>query len=176
MAEKNKESLPLINVLGLPIILIISTYIARVHFNILGSPLYLSTIIYPLTYLMTLITLKKTNVRSAMSIMAVSLLSQTLAFVVSWVLLDTLDYALMISTFISFLTNQLIIIVIYEFLSTTKQNTYLPIFILILVVSIIDNVIFGNLIEGKIISLSILVRLIYVVVIPAIVAIKKGNI
>ena len=172
MKEKNKDSLPLVNIIGLPIILIIATSIARIHIDVLGSPLYISVFIYPLTYLMTLITLKKTNVKNAMNIMAVSLISQSLAFVISWILLHTLDYSLMIATFISFLINQLIIIVVYDFLYEIRQDSYALLFILLLIVSIIDNVIFGNFIEESIITISILVRIIYLVMIPAIIARK----
>jgi uncharacterized PurR-regulated membrane protein YhhQ (DUF165 family) len=168
--KKQSKSLPLLYVFGLPIILIVSTYIAHIHFTILGSPFYLSVLIYPLTYLITCLVVKKSNLSTALDLMAVSIVCQAFTFVVIWSLIGEMDSLLMICTFLSFVLNQLIIIVVYNYLLKTKMDTYLAIFILIVIVSGIDNILFGGLIEGETISLSILARLMYAVIIPAIVA------
>lgn len=175
MEQKNKESLPLIYVLGLPMLLIIATYMARLSFTILKTPLFIGTFIYPLTYLMTFIVIKKTSQRNALNIMAISIVSQALSFIVSWTLLNSMDYALMIATFMSFVINQLIVIVMYDFLVSVKQDTYCMLFFVLLLISAIDTVIFGCFIEGKVIGLSILIRLAYCVIIPALIAKKVSN-
>ena len=140
---KKKNTLPLILVLGLPIILVVSNFIARLHINILETPLYLSAVIYPLTYLCTCLIIKKTSSKQAIYLMALALGAQSLSCVVQWIMLGDVDCSATLSTFISFLLGQLIIIVGYDY---------------------------GTIIEGLTISLTFLVRLIYVVVIPLVIA------
>lgn len=163
--EKNK-SLPLIYVIGMPIIFIVANFMAHLHINIAGSPLYFCVLLYPLTFLISGLIVKKTNYKDALRIMVVSLISATLAFVVQWALLDSIDFYLMIYAFLSFLICQLIFIYTYDFLIKIEKNGYIAVFILTLIVSILDNAFFGMIIEGQYISLSILVRLIYAVAIP----------
>lgn len=162
---KNK-SLPLIYVLGMPIIFIIANFMAHLHISIVGSPLYFGILLYPLTFLISGLIIRKTNYKDALRIMAVSLISAALAFVVEWALLDTMDPYLMIYAFLSFLICQLIFIYTYDFLIKIKKDSYIPVLILILIVSAIDNAFFGIIIEGQYISLSILIRLIYVIALP----------
>ena len=59
-----------------------------------------------------------------------------------------------------------------KFLRKIKKDTYAWVFILFLAVSALDNAFFGAIIEGQYISLSILVRVIYAVVVPAVLARK----
>ena len=84
-----------------------------------------------------------------------------------------MDYFAMIYIFMSVLINQLIFIYTYDFLLKINKNTYLWVFLLVVVVSAIDNAFFGAIIEGKYVSLSILVRIIYAVVIPVVLAKKS---
>ena len=170
---ENKKSLPLVLVLGLPIILIVSTFMARLHIEIGSSPLYISTFLYPLTYLLICLIIKKTNSKNAFNIMSVALISQSLAFIIEWIMLNKMDCYVMICTFLSFLFSQLILIYTYDFLRKTKKDGYFAILLLIGIVSAIDNAFFGACIEGQTISLSILVRLVYVIIIPLVLAEKK---
>ena len=167
---KKKNTLPLILVLGLPIILVVSNFIARLHINVLETPLYLSAVIYPLTYLCTCLIIKKTSSKQAVYLMALALGAQSLSCVVQWIMLGDVDCSATLSTFISFLLGQLIIIVGYDYLKKVKQDNYFSILAIILLVSVLDNLIYGTIIEGLTISLTFLVRLIYVVVIPLVIA------
>ena len=85
-------------------------------------------------------------------------------------MLGDVDCSATLSTFISFLLGQLIIIVGYDYLKKVKQDNYFSILAIILLVSVLDNLIYGTIIEGLTISLTFLVRLIYVVVIPLVIA------
>lgn len=169
---KEKQTLPLIYLLGMPIIFIVANFIARTHIEILGSPLYFSVLLYPLIYLISGLVIKRTDYKKGLLVMSVTLISATLTYVVQWSLLSSLDYYVMIYSFLSFLIGQLIFVYTYDFLIKMKKDTYGWVFILVLLVSVIDGAFFGAIIEGQYISLSILVRVIYAVVIPAVLARK----
>lgn len=171
--EKNK-SIPLIYVVGMPIIFIAANFMAHLHISIAGSPLYFCALLYPLTFLISGLIIKRTNYKDALRIMIVSLISATLAFVVQWTLLDIIDFYLMIYAFLSFLICQLIFIYTYDFLIKIKKDGYVAVFLLTLVVSVLDNAFFGIMIEGQCISLTILIRLIYAIIIPVALA-RKTN-
>lgn len=104
--------------------------------------------------------------------MAVTLITAALTYVMQWALLSSMDYFVMIYSFLSFLIGQLIFIYTYDFLRKINKDTYGWIFILFLVVSAIDDAFFGAIVEGQYISLSILARVIYAVVVPAVLARK----
>lgn len=169
---KEKQTLPLIYLLGMPIIFIVANFIARTHIEILGSPLYFSVLLYPLIYLISGLIIKRTDYKKGLLVMSVTLISAALTYVVQWSLLTSLDYYVMIYSFLSFLIGQLIFVYTYDFLIKMKKDTYGWVFILVLLVSVIDGAFFGAIIEGQYISLSILVRVIYAVVIPAVLARK----
>lgn len=169
---KEKQTLPLIYLLGMPIIFIVANFIARTHIEILGSPLYFSVLLYPLIYLISGLIIKRTDYKKGLLVMSVTLISAALTYVVQWSLLSSLDYYVMIYSFLSFLIGQLIFVYTYDFLIKMKKDTYGWVFILVLLVSVIDGAFFGAIIEGQYISLSILVRVIYAVVIPAVLARK----
>ena len=174
---KKKETLPLIYLLGMPIIFVIANLIARTHFEISGGPFYFSVLLYPLTYLLSGLITKKSSYKKGLVVMAISLITATLTYVLQWALFARIDGLVMIYSFLSFLINQLIFIYTYDFLIKINKNTYGWVLILMLVVSAIDNAFFGAIIEGQYISLSILARVLYVVVIPVFLAekTKKEN-
>lgn len=169
---KEKETSPLLLVLAFPITLIIATFFARIHITILGSPLYIYPFIYPLTYLFSCIILKETDLKSALSMMAIAQVAQSIAFIIGWVILGKMDQLLMIYTFLAVLIEQLILIYTYDFLIKIKKDTYMPLLILLFVVSLINNFLFGAFIEGYILSVSILARLIYAIILPVLIARK----
>ena len=172
MKNKKQETLPLIYLLGMPIIFIVANFLARTHIEILGSPLYFSVLLYPLTYLISGLIVKKASYKKSLLVMAVTLITVALTYVIQWALLSSMDYFVMIYSFLSFLIGQLIFIYTYDFLRKIKKDTYAWVFILFLAVSALDNAFFGAIIEGQYISLSILVRVIYAVVVPAVLARK----
>lgn len=172
MKNKKQEKLPLIYLLGMPIIFIVANFLARTHVEILGSPLYFSVLLYPLTYLLSGLIVKKASYKKSLLIMAVTLITAALTYVTQWALLSSMDYFVMIYSFLSFLIGQLIFIYTYDFLRKINKDTYGWIFILFLVVSAIDDAFFGAIVEGQYISLSILARVIYAVVVPAVLARK----
>lgn len=179
MKNKKQETIPLIYLLGMPIIFIVANFLARTHIEILGSPLYFSVLLYPLTYFVSALIVKKAGYKKSLLVMSITLITTALAYVIQWSILNKMDCLVMIYSFLSFLIGQLIFIYTYDFLIKINKDTYGWVFILFLVVSAIDNAFFGAIIEGEYISLSILVRVIYAVVIPAILAKKteiKGKI
>lgn len=156
----------------MPIIFILANYVARLHIEFLGSPLYFSVLLYPLTYLTSGLIIRKTDYKDALKIMAVSLISASLACVLEWALFDAMNAYVMIYAFLSFLICQLIFIYSYDFLIKINKDGYFAVLLLVLIVSALDNAFFGIMIEGQYISLSILVRLLYVVFLPAVLAKK----
>lgn len=167
---KSKEKLPAVFILSLPIILIIASTMAHQHISILGSPIYLYAFIYPLTYLFSCWITKKTDLKSALNAMATTLVLQTVVFVLNWIFFNIMDAYLMIYTFLAFFLEQLILIFTYDFLVKIKKDTFMSMFLLLLFVSAINNIFFGAFIEGYCLSLSILPRLAYVVILPAVLA------
>ena len=172
MKNKKQETLPLIYLLGMPIIFIVANFLARTHIEILGSPLYFSVLLYPLTYLISGLIVKKASYKKSLLVMAVTLITAALTYVMQWALLSSMDYFVMIYSFLSFLIGQLIFIYTYDFLIKMKKDTYGWVFLLVLLVSAIDNAFFGVIIEGQYVSVSILIRLAYTVIIPVMLAKK----
>ena len=172
MKEKSKDTLPLIYVLGMPIIFIVANFLARTHIEIVGSPLYFSVLLYPLTYILSGLIVKKANYKKSLLVMAVTLIKAALTYVIQWALLSSMDYFVMIYSFLSFLIGQLIFIYTYDFLRKIGKDTYGWVFILFLVISAIDDAFFGAIIEGQYVSVSILIRVIYAVVVPSVLAKK----
>ena len=172
MKEKSKDTLPLIYVLGMPIIFIVANFLARTHIEIVGSPLYFSVLLYPLTYILSGLIVKKANYKKSLLVMAVTLITAALTYVIQWALLSSMDYFVMIYSFLSFLIGQLIFIYTYDFLRKIGKDTYGWVFILFLVISAIDDAFFGAIIEGQYVSVSILIRVIYAVVVPSVLAKK----
>ena len=80
MKEKKTESLPLIYLLGMPIIFIVANFLARTHIEILGSPLYFSVILYPLTYIISGLIVKKADYKRSLLVMAVTLITAIIVF------------------------------------------------------------------------------------------------
>ena len=105
--------------------------------------------------------------------MGITLVIASLTYVLQWAMLDFIDAYVMIYSFLSFLICQIIFIYTYDFLRKIGRDTYGWVFILVLIVSAIDNAFFGAVIEGQTISLSMLIRLLYVVGIP--VGLAKKN-
>lgn len=163
---KKSTKLPLIYLLGMPILFIVANFFARTHFDAAGSPFYFSVILYPLTYLISGLIVKKTDYKTSLLMMGITLVIASLTYVLQWAMLDFIDAYVMIYSFLSFLICQIIFIYTYDFLRKIGRDTYGWVLILVLIVSAIDNAFFGAVIEGQTISLSILVRLLYVVGIP----------
>lgn len=157
----------------MPILFIIANFAAKSHIEILGSPLYFSVFIYSLIYLISGHIIQKTGYKDSLKIMAFSLISASLAFVLEWVLLDAMNAYVMIYAFLSFLICELIFIYGYDFLIKINKNGYFAVLLLLLIVSAIDHAFFAVIIEGQYISLSILVRLLYVVFLPVLLAKKS---
>jgi len=171
---KKDQKIPLIYIVGMPIILIIANSIANFHIKTLGgSYIFISVILYPLTYLISGLIIRKSGYKDALQIMAVSLVSAALEGVFTWALLDNMQPLVMIYSFLSFLICQLIFIYVFDYLIKIKKDTYMPVFLLVLTVLVIDHCFYGFIIEGKIISMSILIRALYASILPALLATKK---
>ena len=170
---KKSTKLPLIYLLGMPILFIVANFFARTHFDVAGSPFYFSVILYPLTYLISGLIVKKTDYKTSLLMMGITLVIASLTYVLQWAMLDFIDAYVMIYSFLSFLICQIIFIYTYDFLRKIGRDTYGWVFILVLIVSAIDNAFFVAVIEGQTISLSMLIRLLYVVGIP--VGLAKKN-
>ena len=167
-----KRKLPLIYVIGIPIIFVFANALANIHFTILGSPLYISVCLYPLIYLITGLAIIKADYKHALLLMILALVAESLTSVAIWIITNNIDAYVNIYSFLSFLLCQLIFIYIYDFLRRIKRDTYIPIFFLMVLVEIVDHAFFGPLIEGQTFSVSILVRVIYALVIPVVLAKK----
>ena len=88
---KNKQT-PLFFVLGMPVILIMANTLAYLNIKTWGgSYIYISVFLYPLTVLFSGLIIKKTNYKNAFSVMAVSLAAATIACILQWTLLNSMQ-------------------------------------------------------------------------------------
>ena len=165
-----KKNIPLIYILGIPVIFMIANSISFLHFEILGSPFYVSVMIYPLIYLLTGLVVKRSSYKSALFLMLLGLMTQNLLSVMIWIIADFTNPEVVIYEFLSFLLCQIIFIYTYDFLIKIKKDSYVPIFLLILVIQVIDHAFFGPLVEGQLLSVSIIARVAYTVFIPVVLA------
>ena len=118
---KENTKLPLILVLALPVLLLISTEVSDISFNIMGQPIYLITFIMPLTFLVSALISKKSESKIAITLVILALIMQCFVFVLKWVLLGSGDYLLMEITFLAFFISQLLLLLGYEVLKETKK-------------------------------------------------------
>lgn len=169
---RDRKKIPLIYLIGMPVIFIVANLIGSAHLNIFSAQLYISVLLYPLTYLISGIIVKKSDYKTALIMMVVSLISATLVNVMEWAFIDSIDSLVAIYSFLSFLICQLIFIYTYDFLIKMKKDSYGFVFLLMLVVSLIDNAFYGIIIENHYVSISILIRVLYMAIIPAVLANK----
>ncbi len=171
---KEKKTLPLILVIGMPIVYILANFMTNFHFVIKGNIVSVSVFLYPIAYLISGLITRKTNYKDALRIMGVTLISGALAYVIGWSLLDTINPWAMICSFLSFLICQLIFIYVFDFLIKMKKDTFFPIWFLAFVVNAIDQAFFGLLLEGDYLTSSIIIRAFYILLIAMVLA-KKNN-
>ena len=170
---KEKKSLPLILVIGLPIVYIFANLMLNSHLAIKGHVVSFSVFLYPLTFLISGLIIKRTNYKDALRIMVVALGSGALAYVIGWSLLDMLNPWGMIYSFISFLICQLIFIYVFDFLIKMKKDSFFPIWFLAFGVNAIDQAFFGLLLEGQYLSASVVIRALYILLTAL--ALDKNN-
>lgn len=169
---KNKQT-PLLFVLGMPVIFILANTMAYFNIKTLGgSHVYISVFMYPLTLLISGLIIKKTNYKNAITVMTVSLACAAIAYIIQWTLLNSYHPFVMIYSFLSFLFCQLIFIYAFNYLIAEKKYTYFRVFLIIAFVLGIDHAFFGTIIEKQIISQSILIRCVYCVILPLLLAKK----
>ena len=111
----------------------------------------------------------------AIIIMLLGFITEILVSVMTWILFDWIDGALIMYSLISFIICQIIFIYVYDFLRKTKKDTYIPVFILLVVIEAIDHAFFGPVMEGQTFSISILVRVLYAVFMPILLARKTSK-
>ena len=172
---EKKERLPLIYILGVPAIFIFANIMTYLKINILGSPLCVSVFFYPLMYLVTGIIIKKSDYKKALIVMLLGFITEILVSVMTWILFDWIDGTLILYSLVSFIICQIIFIYVYDFLIKTKKDTYIPVFLLLAVIEVIDHAFFGPILEGQAFSISILVRVVYAVFMPVILARKTSK-
>lgn len=156
---KENTKLPLILILALPILLIISTEVADISFNVMGQPIYLITFIFPLTFLVSALISKKSESKVAISLVILSLILQCLFFVLKWTLLGTINYTLMEVTFFGFFMSQFLLLLGYEVLKEIKKvNNFGFIFFVLLISTLIETMFYLTVFtKATIISLILMV-------------------
>ena len=174
MEKVKDKTLPLIYLISMPVIFIVANCIAGLYFKISGiyfeiesANLYVSVLLYPLLYLISGVIIRKTNYKDALRIALVSLISASLVFVIQWGMFDVFNARISVYAFLSFVICQLIFIYTYDFLVKKNKDRYIPIFLLLLVITLIDSILFGALVEGTLSSASMFVRALYLLILPA---------
>ena len=162
---KENSKLPLVLVLALPLLLIVSTELAHVTFNINGEIFYVSAFIFPFTFLASLLITKKSQSANAITLVILSLIIECLAFVLKWVLLGTADYALMEVTFLAFFLSHFLILLGYEGLKETKKiDKYGRVLLILLVSTLIETMfyltVFYNITVVSLI-ITVVIKVIY---------------
>ena len=162
---KKNTNLPLILVLALPILLIISTEISDISFNIMGQPIYLINFIFPLTFLVTILISKKAESKITINLIALSLIMQSAVFILKWVLFGTINYLIMEVTFMAFFISHLLLLFGYEILQEFNVTNKFGWLLLVLLIATFIETMFYIIIFTKatIISLiiTIVIKIIY---------------
>lgn len=164
---KKSKTLPLIYLISMPAIIVIANLVTNFHIEVLNEKLYISACFYPLLYLISGLIIRKTNYKDALRMMIVTLTTATLAFVIQWVIFNEINAEVAVYSFLSFLICELIFVYVYDFLLKMKKDDYLPIFLLFLLITLIDNTFFGAFVEGTLNSSTMLIRAIYLLILPA---------
>lgn len=162
---KENTKLPLLLAVALPILLLLSTEVADISFNIMGQPIYLSTFIFPLTFLVSALISKKTQSKVAITLVILSLIIQCFVFVLKWVFLGDVDYLLIEITFLAFFLSQFILLLGYEVLKEIKKlDKFVHILIVLLVATLIETMFYLPFLANiTIISviITIVIKLVY---------------
>lgn len=164
---EKRKTLPLICVIGMPIIMIIANAMANLYIKVADSFFSVSVVLYPLIYLIMGLIIRKTSYKDALRMLLVTIVSATLGIVVQWILCDSPNANVAIYSFLSSIICGLIFIFVYDFLIKTKVDNYFTIFILVFGIMLIDTIFFGTFVEGTLNSYSLLVRAIYILIMPA---------
>lgn len=162
---KENTKLPLILIIALPILLIISTEVTDISFNLMGQQIYVITFIFPLTFLVSSLISKKAESKIAISIVILSLIIQSCMFILKWALIGTVDYLLMEITFLAFFISQLLLLIGYEVLKETKRmNKFGCVFFLLLIATLVETMFYLFLftkLTVEAIIITVVVKIIY---------------
>lgn len=162
---KENTKLPLLLVAALPILLLLSTEISDISFNVMGQPIYLSTFIFPLTFLVSALISKNTQSKVAITVVILSLIIQCFVFVLKWVFLGSVDYLLMEITFLAFFLSQFLLLLGYEVLiEIRKLDKFGYILMVLLVATLIETMFYVPFLANiTIISvmITIVIKLVY---------------
>ncbi len=164
---EKRKTLPLICVIGMPIIMILANAMANLCIKIADSFFSVSVVLYPLIYLLMGLIIRKTSYKDALRMLLVTLVSATLGIVIQWILCDTPNANVAIYSFLSTIICGLIFIFVYDFLIKTKVDNYFTVFILVFGIMLLDSVFFGAFVEKTLNSYSLFVRAIYILIMPA---------
>ena len=146
---KENTRLPLVLILALPILLLISTEVADISFNLMGEQIYLFTFIFPLTFLVSALISKKAESRVAITLVIVSLIMQCFMFVIKWVLIGTVNYVLMEVTFLGFFMSQLLLLLGFETLKEMKKSDKFGyLFFVLLISTLIETMFYLSVFSG----------------------------
>lgn len=171
---KENTKLPLILILALPILLIVSTEVAHLSFNLFGQTIYISTLIFPITLFISVLITKMKESKTAMTIVILTLIIQCLVFVLKWVFFGTADYALMEITFLAFFISQLVILLGYEVLKELKKTQkYFYVLIIFLFATLIETMFYiGTYTNITIMSfvINVVIKVVYDLVMAKIIA------
>lgn len=162
---KENTKLPLLLVAALPILLLLSTEISDISFNVMGQPIYLSTFIFPLTFLVSALISKNTQSKVAITVVILSLIIQCFVFVLKWVFLGSVDYLLMEITFLAFFLSQFLLLLGYEVLIEIKKlDKFGYILMVLLVATLIETMFYVPFLANITITsvmITIVIKLVY---------------
>lgn len=164
---KKTKTIPLIFLISMPIIIVVANLLTNFHIEVLGERLYISACLYPLLYLISGLIIRKSDYKDALRMMSITLVTASLAFVMQWIVCDTITAEVAIYSFLSFLICDLIFIYVYDFLLKVKKDDYFPVFLLFLLITLVDHIFFGAFIEKNLNSSTMLIRAIYLLLLPA---------
>lgn len=167
---KENTKLPLILVLALPILLIISTEVADISFNLMGQQIYLITFIFPLTFLVSAIISKRAESRVAITLVILSLIMQCFVFVLKWVLFGTVNYILMEVTFLAFFMSQLLLLLGFETLKEMKKFDKFGYLFFVLLISTLIETMFYLSAFTQITIISIIITMVIKIVYDLVIA------
>lgn len=130
------------------IILVLSNSIINIPFELFGYSVKLSTFIYPFTFLLSCVIMKKYGVMEVIEALVVAIVVQMLMFFLRWIIVGNINVGLFVSSFVSFSISQAACLCLYSILIRNKMDTIFYVFLVFTICILFDNGVFLSLLKN----------------------------
>lgn len=132
----------IIFIMLVPFFLLLSNFLILYTFNLFNMPIYYSVFTFPFTYLFSNILTKLYGYNDAIKSILLAIVLQLLSFLISYLTIDKMDVGLAIASISSFTVSQAINLILYYNLVKRKKDSFIMLYISIIITILIDNFLF----------------------------------